>query len=218
MWCVPALNEAYIACMEDVLALYERPYAAAEPVICFDEKPLVLHDEVRLSVPARPTGRIAKRDSEYKRCGTANVFCAVEPLAGRHFAWPTTRRSAADFASALERLVSAYPWARTIHIVLDNLNIHCRKSLTDFFGDQKGAYIWSRFTVHHTPNHGSWLNQAEIEIGLYSRQCLGRRRLASLDKVILETRAWLKRVNQDRLRISWSFDRKTARRVFRYAH
>lgn len=218
MWCVPELTEDYIACMEDVLALYERPYTAAEPVICFDEKPLVLHDEVRLPVPAKPAGRIAKRDSEYKRCGTANVFCAVEPLAGRHFAWPTKRRSAADFATTLESLVSAYPWAKTIHIVLDNLNIHCRKSLTDLFGHQKGGYIWSRLTVHHTPKHGSWLNQAEIEIGLYSRQCLGRRRLASLDKVILETRAWIRRVNRDRLKISWSFDRKAARRVFRYAH
>lgn len=218
MWSVPELTEDYIACMEDVLALYERPYAAAEPVICFDEKPIVLRDEVRLPVPAKPTGRIAKRDSEYKRSGTANVFCAVEPLAGRHFAWPTARRTAADFASTVERLVSAYPSATTIHIVLDNLNIHCRKSLTGFFGHQKGSYIWSRLTVHHTPKHGSWLNQAEIEIGLYSRQCLGRRRLASLDKVIVETWAWIRRVNRDRVKISWSFDRKEARRVFRYAH
>jgi hypothetical protein len=106
----------------------------------------------------------------------------------------------------------------TIHIVLDNLNIHRRKSLTDFFGEQKGAYIWSRLTAHHTPKHGSGLNQAEIEISLYSRQCLGRRRLASLYKVTRETAAWLQRVNRERLKISWSFDRKAARRVFRYAH
>ena len=218
MWCVPELTEDYIARMEDVLALYEHPYTAAEPVICFDEKPLVLHDEVRLPVSAKPVGRIAKRDSEYKRCGTANVFCAVEPLAGRHFAWPTERRTAADFASTVEQLVSAYSRAKTIPIVLDNLNIHCRKSLTDFFGDQKGGYIWSRLTVHHTPKHGSWLNQAEIEIGLYSRQCIGRRRLASLNRVIRETEAWIQRVNLDRVKISWSFDRKEARRVFRYAH
>jgi hypothetical protein len=86
-----------------VLRNYERPYAAAEPVICFDEKPLVLHDEVHLLVPAKPTRRIAKQDSEYKRCGTANVFCAVEPLAGRHFAW----RLAADFAKTMEIPVTA---------------------------------------------------------------------------------------------------------------
>ena len=217
MWCVPELSEDYIACMEDVLALYERTYNASEPVICFDEKPLVLHDEVRPPVSASP-GHIAKRDGEYKRCGTANVFCAVEPLAGRHFAWPTKRRCAADFARALEKIVDAYPWAFTIHLILDNLNIHCRKSLTNYYGEQKGGYIWSRLTVHHTPKHGSWLNQAEIEISVYSRQCLGRRRLASLKIIRRQTRAWLSRVNRERMKISWRFDRKAARRVFHYAN
>ena len=216
MWCIPELSEDYVACMEDVLALYERPYTASEPVICFDEKPLVLHDEIRPPVPAKP-GHVAKRDGEYKRCGTANVFCAVEPLAGRHFAWPTERRSAADFACALEKLVSAYPFAITIHLVLDNLNIHCRQSLSHYYGEQRGGYLWSRLTVHYTPKHGSWLNQAEIEISLFSRQCLGRRRLPSLQIIRQQTRAWLSRVNRDRLKISWSFDRKQARKVFRYA-
>lgn len=216
MWCVPELNDAYIANMEDVLAIYERPYDTSEPVVCFDEKPVVLHDEVRPRIAAGPD-RIAKRDSEYKRCGTANIFCAVEPLAGRHFAWPTKHRSAAAFAQVIAKLVSSYPWARTIHLVMDNLNIHCRKSLTDFYGQQKGGYLWSRLTIHHTPIHGSWLNQAEIEISLLSRQCLGRRRLPLLATLRKETRAWLRRVNRDRLKISWKFDRKAARKVFHYA-
>jgi len=116
-----------------------------------------------------------------------------------------------------EELVSAYPWARTIHLILDNLNIHCRKSLTDFYGEQMGGYIWSRLTVHYTPTHGSWLNQAEIEISLYGRQCLGRRRLSSIERLAQETQAWLRRVNREHLKISWKFDRKAARKAFRYA-
>ena len=124
--------------MEDVLATYEKPYTAAEPVICLDEKPVTLHADIRPPIPAAP-GRMAKRDNEYKRCGTANVFCVVEPKAGRHFTLPTPNRSAPEFAQALETVVSSYPGARTIHVVMDNLNIHGRKSLTDYFGEERGG-------------------------------------------------------------------------------
>jgi hypothetical protein len=121
MWCVAELDEEYIAKMEDVLALYEKPYRSAEPVICLDEKPVSLHDDVRPSRPARP-GHIAKRDNEYKRCGTANIFAVVEPKAGRHFNCATPNRSAAQFAQVVQRLVAAYPFARKIHLVMDNLH------------------------------------------------------------------------------------------------
>src|SRR3989442_5037464 len=93
MWCVAKLDEEYVTRMEDVLALYEKPYEPQEPVVCLDEKPVSLHAEVRPPIPAAP-GRAAQRDSEYQRCGTANVFCALEAKAGRHFSWPTTNRSA----------------------------------------------------------------------------------------------------------------------------
>ena len=156
MWCVAELDEEYIAKMEDVLALYEKPYRSAEPVICLDEKPVSLHHDVRPSRPARP-GHIAKRDNEYKRCGTANVFAVVEPKAGRHFNCATPYRSAAQFAQVVRRLVADYPFARKIHLVMDNLNIHCRKSLTDHLGDKEGRYVWNRLKVHYTPKHGSWL-------------------------------------------------------------
>ena len=126
------LDEEYIRKMENVLKVYERPYNPAQPVICFDEKPVTLHDDVRPPRPAVP-GKVAKRDSEYERCGTANVFCAVEPKAGRHFTRATPNRSAPEFAQAVEQIVGAYPFARKIHLVMDNLNIHCRKSLTDYF-------------------------------------------------------------------------------------
>src|SRR5215470_17270745 len=124
MWCVAELDAEYIERMEEVLGVYEKPYNAAEPVVCLDEKPVSLHAEVRPSRPAAP-GKIAKRDSEYKRCGTANVFCAVEPKAGRHFTFPTPDRSGREFAKVVDLIVRQYPQARTIHLVMDNLNIHC---------------------------------------------------------------------------------------------
>ena len=111
MWCIPQLDAEYVGKMEDVLKVYEKPYNQAEPVVCLDEKPVSLHAEVRPSRPARPS-RLAKRDSQYERCGTANVFCAVEPKAGRHFTFATPDRSGFEFAKA-----------KTIHLVLDNLNI-----------------------------------------------------------------------------------------------
>ncbi|MBV8452001.1 MAG: IS630 family transposase [Deltaproteobacteria bacterium] len=173
MWCVAKLNEDYITKMEDVLATYEQPSNPRQPVVCLDEKPVMLHADVRPPSPAGP-GREARRDNEYERRGTANVFCAVEPKAGRHFTFPTPDRSAGEFAQVICQLAMQYPTAETIHLVVDNLNIHCRKSLTDGFGTEFGTALWDRFTVHFTPTHGSWLNQAEIEIGRFARQCLGK--------------------------------------------
>ena len=176
MWVVADLDDDYIAKMEDVLEVYERPYDPQEPVVCLDEKPITLHADVRPASPAMP-GREARRDNEYERCGTANVFCAVEPKAGRHFTFATPDRSGFEFAQVAVALAMAYPEAKTIHLVMDNLNIHRRKALADVFGAEMAAEVWDRFTVHYTPTHGSWLNQAEIEIGIFSRQCLGKRRI-----------------------------------------
>jgi hypothetical protein len=100
--------------------------------------------------------------------------------------------------------------------VLDNLNIHRRKTLADAFGTDMAAEVWDRFTVHYAPTHGSWLNQAEIEIGIFSRQCLGRRRIPDLKTLRQETKAWNRRVNRDRVKIDWKFNRKAARRKFGY--
>ena len=164
--------------MEDVLSLYEKPLSEKEPVVCVDEKPVVLHADVRPPRPMRP-GRIARRDSEYKRQGTANVFCGVQPQAGKHFTKATPNRSSPEFADYLVEIVASYPEADTIHLVMDNLSSHTRTALVERFGENIGRLLWDRFTVHYTPKHGSWLNQAEIEISLFSRQCLGRRRIVS---------------------------------------
>jgi transposase len=215
MWCVADLNEAYIAKMEDVLERYEQSYDPKEPVVCLDEKPITLHADVRPASPAVP-GREARRDNEYERRGTANVFCAVEPKAGRHFTFPTPDRSAFQFAQVIFHLAMQYPEAETIHLVMDNLNIHRRKSLTDLYGAEVGGEIWNRLTVHYTPTHGSWLNQAEIEIGIFSRQCLGTRRIPDLKTLRREARSWNRRMNRARTKINWKFDRKAARRKFGY--
>jgi hypothetical protein len=181
MWCVAELNDEYIAKMEDVLETYEKPYDPKAPVVCLDEKPITLHADVRPACPAEP-GREARRDNEYQRRGTANVFCAVEPKAGRHFTFPTPARSAFEFAQGVE----------------------------------VGSEIWDSFTVHFTPTHGSWLNQAEVEIGIFSRQCLGTRRIPDLQTLRWESRAWNRRMNRDRIKINWKFDRRAARRKFGY--
>jgi hypothetical protein len=215
MWCVADLDAEYINRMEDVLALYEKPLDPREPVVCLDEKPISLHADVRPPRPARP-GHIAKRDSEYRRCGIANIFAVVEPKAGRHFTRATTDRSAAEFARMIKRVVKAYPRARRIHMVMDNLNIHREKSLTDHFGLREGRRIWQRVRVHYTPKHGSWLNQAEIELSLLSRGCLGNRRIDTLRTLKRETTAWNARAHRTGLRINWRFTRRDARLKFKY--
>src|ERR1039458_1181617 len=215
MWCVADLNEEYIARMEDVLAIYEKPLSEKAPVVCGDEKPVVLHADVRPPRPMRP-GQILRRDCEYERRGTANVFCGVEPKAGRHFTKPTSNRCSAEFADYLVEIVACYPEADTIHLVMDNLSSHNRKALVDRFWERIGSLLWERFTLHYTPKHGSWLNQAEIEISLFSRQCLGRRRIPSLGDLRREARAWGRRMNRDRVTIAWRFTRKQARLKFGY--
>jgi hypothetical protein len=215
MWCVAKLDDEYIGKMEDVLETYEKPYDPSEPVVCLDEKPVTLHADIRPASAAK-SGREARRDNEYERCGTANIFCAVEPKAGRHFTFATPNRSAFEFARVVCELALQYRAAKTIHLVIDNLNIHRRKSLTDAFGTETGTEIWKRFTLHYTPKHGSWLNQAEIEIGLFTRQCLGNRRIPDLRRLRRESRAWTRRMNHDKIKINWQFDRRAARRKFGY--
>lgn len=216
MWCVPELNEEYISRMEDILDLYEKPYDPEEPVVCLDERSLQLLDEVREFIHASP-GKPARRDNEYRRCGTANIFQIVEPLPGRHFTYATHNRKAPEYAKALKKLADAYPYARTIHLVQDNLNTHFLKSLTNFYGEEKGLELWLRFTIHYTPKHGSWLNQAEIEGSLHSRQCIGRNRIPDFDTLDRKTRAWKNNANRKKIKINWKFTTSKAREKFGYA-
>lgn len=173
--------------MEDVLKIYEAPLKAPAPVICLDEEPVVLHADTRPATPIGP-GHAARRDYKYKRCGTANVFCVVEPKAGRHFTKVTPTRASPDFAEFLLDIAASYPAAETIHLVLDNLSTHTRKAAMDWFGEKDGGWLRSRFTLPHTPKHRSWINQAEIQIGLFSRQCLGKPRISSIEELTQSSR------------------------------
>lgn len=181
--------------MQDVLAIYEEPLKGREPVICVDEKPVVLHREVRSPLAMRP-GKPLRRDSDYAREGTANVFCGVQPRVGRYFLKVTPNRSSPEFGDYLLDIAVRNPEADTIHLILDNLSSHTRDAVVERFGEHNGGWLWDRFTVHYTPAHGSWLNQAEIAIGLFSRQCLGRRRIRDQASLRRHTRAWTRRMNQ----------------------
>ena len=215
MRCVPQLDQEYLQRMEAVLEVLNRPLDKHAPVVALDERPVQLVDSLRPDTPMVP-GRPARRDYEYARCGTANVFCVVEPKTGRHQTHATKNRTATQFARALKRIARRYPVARTIHLVLDNLNTHREKSLTTTFGARAGHRLWRRFTLHYTPKHGSWLNPAELEASLWSRQCLGRQRVASLAELRKRTSAWNRWANRTKLKIDWRFSTADARRVFHY--
>jgi hypothetical protein len=212
---VPSKRPQAYEVVNAIVVLLANLFAGSFPPERNVEKPVTLHADVRPASRAVP-GREARRNSEYERRGTANVFCAVEPKAGRHFTFATPDRSAFQFAQVTFRLAMQYPEAETIHLVLDNLNTHRRKSLTVLYGKEIGGEIWDRFTIHYTPTHGSWLNQAEIGIGMFSRQCLGTRRIPDLKTLRRESRAWNRRMNRARTTINWKFDRKAARRNFGY--
>jgi transposase len=216
MWCVPVLNEEYILRMEDILEVYERPLSYKEPVVCMDEKPIQLLKNIsptsRIPVP----NRIGRKDYEYKRKGTASAFCAIEPLKGRHLVSVSKTRKSRDFALFLREIGRSYPNAKKIHLVMDNLNTHREKSLICHLGPKRGAKLWSRFEIHYTPKHASWLNQAETQISMYSRECLGKDRIASIATLKKRSTAWARSATQDRRTINWKFTRAKARKTFDY--
>lgn len=215
MWCVAELDEEYITRMEDILDLYEKPVSREEPVVCLDERPISLHGEKRKRLPLK-TGRITRFDYEYVRKGTANIFVAVEPLAGKHITKVTRTRDGFEFAKMLGEIARRYPKARTIHLVVDNLSTHSCHSLERHYGLEAGRALWSRFTLHFTPKHASWLNQAEIEISILNRQCIGRLRFGDIATLRPHVRAWNRRVNSERMHINWTFTSAKARSKFGY--
>jgi hypothetical protein len=206
MWWVATLDQEFVH-MENVLRIYEKPLSERQPVVCVDEKPVVLHEDTRPSIPIQP-GQVARRDYEYKRCGTANVFCGVEPKAGVHFTQAAPERSSAEFAEFILPIAEHYPTADTIHLVLDNLCSHSRKALVDRFGEQAGRWLWGRFTVHYTLKQGSCPNQAAVEHSLFSCEWLGKRRLGDIDILRRQTKARSRRGNHGRIAFQWRFTRK----------
>ena len=215
MWCVPEIDSEFVARMEDVLRLYARPHREDEPVVCLDERPVQLLDPARQSVAMR-LGQPVRFDYEYVREGTANIFCIVEPLTGRRLTYASANRKGPAFARALQRIAIRYKQARRIHLVLDNLSTHSEKVLVDALGPAEGRHLWRRFKIHHTPKHASWLNPAEMEVSLVSRECLGSSRIGHLHTLKSRVAAWRRRADRERRPIRWKFTVKDARRVFRY--
>lgn len=216
MWCLADLTDEYIARMEDVLETYEKPLNTAEPVVCLDEKPIQLLKNISPTSRRNRPGKIRHKDYEYRRKGTANAFCLVEPKAGRHMVKITRRRKSADFARMMQDIGRRYPRARKIHLVMDNLSTHSKNSLIRTLGPKRGENLWNRFVVHFTPKHASWLDQAEIEISMFSRQCLGRDRIATRKTLIDRSAAWCQRMNDAHVKINWRYTREKARKTFNY--
>lgn len=217
MWCVAEIDDEYIAKMEGVLATYELPLSYKEPVVCLDEKPIQLLKNINSTSRLTRQGKPRRKDYEYERKGTANAFCVVEPKRGRHMVKITKNRKADQFAEVMRDISKAYPNATKIHIVMDNLSTHTQKSLVKHLGAKRGANLWDRFKVHYTPKHGSWLNQAEIEISMFSRECLGKDRIATLATLTKRASIWTRRMNEERRKINWRFTRVKARTKFNYS-
>jgi hypothetical protein len=194
--------------LEDVLDVYHRPFDPARPQVCMDETSKQLLEHTRVPIPAGP-GRSARVDDEYKRCGTANIFAAVEPLTGRCCVQVTDRRTAVDTAHFLRRLADdEYPDAEKIVLVMDNLNVHGTASLYEAFKPAEARRLAKRFEIHHTPKHGSWLNVAEIFLSTLSTQCLDQR-VETIIRLRALVRAW--QAARTGGKVIWRFTTKQAR-------
>jgi hypothetical protein len=206
----PKQNADFVCAMEDVLEVYQRPYDPKRPQVCFDEASKQLVGHVQDPLPPQP-GQPAREDYEYERKGTANIFMHSEPLAGRRTVRVTDRRTKVDFAHVTRDLVDVdYPEAEKIVLVMDNLNTHKPASLYEAFEPEEARRILDRLEIHYTPKHGSWLNMAEIELGVLSRQCMNRR-IPSKRILAREVAAWEEQRNADMCIINWRFTTADAR-------
>lgn len=209
MWCVGTLTEEYRQRMYNLLDLYARPFRSREPVVCLDEKSKQLLKDSRCPLPIRP-GTPLRLDYEYVRGGTCNLFVAVEPKGGRRTVQITDHRAKTDFVAFVRYLLEqVYVTARRIHLVLDNLNTHFRKCFEEVLGVSDAYKLLRRVVFHYTPKHASWLNMAEIEIGILDRQCLDRR-LPDRATLANEVEAWQRRRNDEHRCITWTFSRQAA--------
>ena len=196
--------------MEDVLNEYAKPFDPLNPLICMDEASRQLIGQVATPLPARP-GQPRLEDYEYVRNGTCNLFVFCQPHAGWRRVTITERRTKRDWALAVRDLVDVdFPHAHRIRLVMDNLNTHTAAALYETFPPGEARRLLEKLEFHHTPKHASWLNMAEIEIGIMSRQCLNRR-IDNRDKIIREVSAWEADRNARQVKIHWTFTIETAR-------
>jgi len=205
----PAQNGDFVAAMEEVLDIYKRPYDARMPVVCMDESPRQLIRETRRPVKTAP-GRPARYDTEYERCGVCNIFMASEPLAGKRMVKVTERRTKADWACFLKDIAERHQEAEQIVLVMDNLSTHKPGSLYEVFPPEEAKRLRDRFDFVYTPKHGSWLNVAEIELNVLSRQCLNRR-IDNMETLGHEVDAWQRHRDNLAAKVNWQFTTEDAR-------
>ena len=210
-YCIPPkANAAFVCNMEDVLEVYTQPNDSKRPQVCMDETSKQLLADVQEPLPVQP-GQPQRVDYEYKREGVADLFMFFEPLAGKRYVKVTDQRTRKDWAIAMQELSDGiYPQAEKIVIVMDNLNTHSSASFYETFEPDEARRLINRFEFHYTPKHGSWLNMAEIELGVLIRQCLTRR---IADKATLQTEvnAWQKDRNAKVVKVNWRFTSADAR-------
>jgi hypothetical protein len=196
--------------MEDILAVYKSSYDAIHPLICMDESSKQQIKEVRQPIPAKP-GSVKKYDTDYERNGVSNLFMFFEPLAGQRHVAVTDQRTAVDWAHQIKHLVDVlYPEAECITLVMDNLNTHTGASLYKAFPPEEARRILNKLAIHYTPKHGSWLNMAEIELSILSRQCLDRR-MPDQETLVKEVAAWQASRNAVGKPMEWRFTTEDAR-------
>jgi hypothetical protein len=216
MWCVAKITPEYIERMEHIIDLYRTPLPHTEALLCMDEKSKQLIEDVCPVIPER-TGVYRHRDHEYERSGTRNIFVAIEPCEGHREVTVTDRRTKKDFGQEIKliALLPRYAKKTMIHIVLDNLNTHFEGSLIEALGKRETKQLMKRIKFHYTPKHASWLNMAEIEIGILSRQCI-RGRIGKEEKLKKMIKIWKEKRNAQKKKIHWGFTKEDARKVFKY--
>ena len=206
----PKQNSDFVAAMEDVLEVYKRPYDQEFPVVCMDEQPTQLIKETRTPIPMA-SGHGQRVDYEYERNGTATNFIFVEALGGWRKVSVRERKKKSDWASEIKELLDTdYPEAVKVVLVCDNLNTHKPGSFYETFPPEEARRLLGRLEIHYTPKHGSWLNIAESELSVFTKQCLDRR-LPDIETLRLEAEAWHKQRNTERRMVDWQFTTENAR-------
>jgi len=220
MWCIPPKQNAeFVAKMEDVLDIYAKDYDENCPVVCMDEKPMQLVDERYEPIPMSETNHKLKYDGSYERMGTCSIFMFTEPLAGWRNATALPRRTRSDWANQIKWLIDKqYPNAEKIKLVMDNLNTHAISSLYEAFPPEEAFRLAQKLEIHYTPKHGSWLNIAELELSALTIQCLGSRRIPSIEALNRELSAWHTNRNTSQKAVDWHFKTTDARTKLKHLY
>lgn len=213
MWCIPPKQNAdFVAHMEDVLEVYSRPYDEKRPVVCMDEKPFQLLDEMFEPIPMSESNHIKKYDSEYVRKGSCSIFMFTETLGGWREAHALPHRTSEDWAHQMKWLIDqVYPDADKIVLVMDNLNTHTPASFYKVFPPEEAFRLTKKLEIHYTPKHGSWLDIAEIELSALTIQCLLKQRIPDLDSLNQILDSWSLNRNSKQKSVSWQFTTSDAR-------